>query len=63
MKNLSFYMEIQVNNYKIIELKEKMIVQYILDIDLKGFLFKLKNIENITNNIFELKNAKCIEKL
>ena len=30
--------------------------------DLRGFLFKFKNVEDIVNYIFELKGVKCIGK-
>ena len=62
MKGLFFCIEIWMNNYKIIGLKEKVIIQYIFDIDLRGFLFKLKNIEDMMNNIFKLKDIKYIRK-
>ena len=62
IKGLSFHIETQTNHYNIIELKEEVIVQYIFNINLKGFLFKLKNIKDIMNNIFESKGAKYIGK-
>ena len=53
----------QSKSYNLIELKEKVFIQYIFDIDLKDILSKFKNVENITNYIFKLKNTKYIEKL
>ena len=32
-------------SYNLIELKEEILIQYILDIDLKGFLSKFKNLK------------------
>lgn len=40
-----------------------MIIQYIFDIDLKGFLFKFKIMKDIVNYIFELRDTKCVGKL
>ena len=60
--SLILYIEIRANCYKITELKKKVIIQYILDIDLKGFLFKFKNIEDTVNCILKLKNIKYIRK-
>ena len=62
IEGLFFRIEIRANRYNIIELEEEVIVQYIFDIDLKGFLFKLKNVEDIANDIFELKDAKYVGK-
>ena len=50
------------NQYKFIKLKEEIIIEYILDIDLKGFLFKYKGVKDIMNYIFELRDIKCIRK-
>ena len=50
------------NQYKFIELEKEIIIEYIFDIDLKGFLFKYKGMEDIANYIFELKDVKYIEK-
>ena len=63
MNNLFQYIKIRMNYYKITELKEKIIIQYILDIDSKGFQPKLKNIKDIVNHILELRNTKHIKKL
>ena len=49
--------------YKIIKLKKEVIIQYIIDIDNKEFLFKFKGIENITNYILESKDTKKVGKL
>ena len=50
------------NCYNLIELKKKIIIQYIFNIDLKGFPFKFRMMEDIVNYILELKNTKYIEK-
>ena len=63
MNGLLLYIEIRANCYMITELEEKVIIQYILDIDSKGFPFKFKNVKDIVNHIFESKDAKYIEKL
>ena len=62
MNSLTPHIEIQANRYKLIKLKEEIIIQYIFDINLKGFLFEFKNVENITNYIFKSKGAKRIKK-
>lgn len=51
------------NYYNFKELKKEMIIQYIFDINSKGFLFKIKISKDIVNYIFELKNIKYIKKL
>ena len=48
--------------YKFIELKEKVVMEYIFDMNLKEFLFKYKEMEDIASYIFELKDMKYIRK-
>ena len=62
MNSFTLYIETRVNCYNLIQLEEEIIIQYILDIDSKGFPFKFKMIEDIANYIFELKDVKYIEK-
>ena len=55
--------ENQSKSYNLIKLKKKIFFQYILNINLKGFLFKFKNIKDIINYILKLKDTKQIRKL
>ena len=51
------------NCLKLLKLEEEVIVQYILDLDSRGFTPRLTNIEDIANYILELKGGKRIGKL
>lgn len=62
MNDFTPHIEIQTNYYNLTKLKKEMIIQYILNINSKGFLSKLKIIKNIANHIFESKNTKHIKK-
>ena len=59
----SSQMETRANRHKITELEEEVIVQYILDMDSRGFPPKLKNVEDIANHILESRGAKRVGKL
>ena len=61
MNNLILYIEIRINRYEFIKLKKEIIIQYIFNIDSKGFPFKYKKIKDITNYIFESKSIKNIK--
>ena len=49
-------------SYNLLKLEEDIIVEYIFNIYLKGFSFKFKNIEDMVNYIFELRDVKNIGK-
>ncbi|EDN99830.1 hypothetical protein SS1G_02688 [Sclerotinia sclerotiorum 1980 UF-70] len=63
MEGLPLRTETRANRHKITELEEEVIVQYILDMDLRGFPPKLKNVEDMANDILESRGAKRIGKL
>ena len=51
------------NYSKLLKLEEEVIIQYILDLDSRGFTPRLTSIEDIANYILELKGGKRISKL
>ncbi|KAJ8070734.1 hypothetical protein OCU04_001104 [Sclerotinia nivalis] len=55
--------ETRANCHNITELEEEVIVQYILDINNRGFPPKLKGVEDMTNYILESRGAKKVGKL
>ncbi|APA05653.1 hypothetical protein sscle_01g004230 [Sclerotinia sclerotiorum 1980 UF-70] len=57
MEGLPLRTETRANRHKITELEEEVIVQYILDMDLRGFPPKLKNVEDMANDILESRVA------
>ncbi|APA14250.1 hypothetical protein SS1G_11952 [Sclerotinia sclerotiorum 1980 UF-70] len=63
MEGLPLRTETRANRHKITELEEEVIVQYILDMDLRGFPPKLKNVEDMANDILESRGAKRVGKL
>jgi hypothetical protein len=47
---------------KLTELEKEVIIQNILDIDIRGFALRLASIENITNYILESQGGRYIRK-
>jgi hypothetical protein len=45
------------------ELEEEVIVQYIIDLDIRGFGPRLASVEDIVNNILETRGGKRVRKL
>ncbi|RAL64550.1 hypothetical protein DID88_002024 [Monilinia fructigena] len=50
-------------SHNLTELEEEVLIQYILDMDLRGFPPKFKNVEDMANYILESKGAKRVGKL
>jgi hypothetical protein len=48
---------------KLTELEEGVIVQYILDLDSRGFTPRLASIEDIVNYLLKTREGKHVEKL
>ena len=51
------------NYYKLTEIKEKVIIRYIPDLDTRGFAPRLTSIKDIANYILESRGGKRVEKL
>jgi hypothetical protein len=49
--------------YNLTELEEEVIVRYILNLDIRGFVPRLASIEDIANYILELRGGKRVGKL
>ena len=62
INSITSHFEYRFKSYNLLELKENIISKYIFDIDSKDFLFKFKNVKDIANHIFELKDTECIRK-
>ncbi|EDN91718.1 hypothetical protein SS1G_07578 [Sclerotinia sclerotiorum 1980 UF-70] len=56
-------METRVNNLNLIEKEEEVLIQYIIDIDERGFASKLNDIKDMANYILESRGAKRIGKI
>ncbi|APA15815.1 hypothetical protein SS1G_09323 [Sclerotinia sclerotiorum 1980 UF-70] len=56
-------METRANNLNLIEKEEEVLIQYIIDIDERGFASKLSGVEDIANYILESRDAKRVGKL
>jgi predicted HTH domain antitoxin len=54
--------ETEVIYYKLTEIKEELIIRYILDLDTRGFAPRLASIKDIANYILELRGGKYIRK-
>ncbi|APA15585.1 hypothetical protein sscle_15g103550 [Sclerotinia sclerotiorum 1980 UF-70] len=63
MDGLTPHTETRANCYKITQLEEKVIVEYIFDMDRRGFPPKIKGVEDMANYILESRNAKKVGKL
>ena len=48
--------------YKLTELEEEVVVQYILELDIRGFGPRLASIEEIANNILKSRDLEYISK-
>ncbi|APA15761.1 hypothetical protein SS1G_09399 [Sclerotinia sclerotiorum 1980 UF-70] len=56
-------METRANGHKITELEKKVLLQYIIDVDDRGFAPKLNDVEDMANYILQSRGAKKIGKL
>ncbi|EDN95836.1 hypothetical protein SS1G_12041 [Sclerotinia sclerotiorum 1980 UF-70] len=56
-------METRANGHKITELEEKVLLQYIIDMDDRGFAPKLSGVEDMANYILQSRGAKKVGKL
>ncbi|EDO00270.1 hypothetical protein SS1G_14140 [Sclerotinia sclerotiorum 1980 UF-70] len=55
--------ESRANSHNLTKLEEEMFIQYIIDMDKKGFVPKLNSVEDIANYILESQGAKKVGKL
>ncbi|KAF7914288.1 uncharacterized protein EAF01_000694 [Botrytis porri] len=55
--------EYRPKSYNLSELEENIISEYIIDMDLRGFPPKLRNVEDMANHILESRGAKRVGKL
>ena len=55
--------ETTVNCHKLTEIKEEVIIRYILDLDIRGFAPRLTSIKDIANYILESREGKRVRKL
>ncbi|EDO04991.1 hypothetical protein SS1G_07475 [Sclerotinia sclerotiorum 1980 UF-70] len=56
-------METRANNLNLIEKEEEVLIQYIIDMNERGFASKLNGVKDIVNYILESKDAKRVGKL
>ncbi|EDN91311.1 hypothetical protein SS1G_00714 [Sclerotinia sclerotiorum 1980 UF-70] len=63
MDGLTPHTETRANCYKITQLEEEVIIEYILDMDRRGFPPKIKGVEDMANYILESRSAKKVGKL
>ncbi|APA14877.1 hypothetical protein sscle_13g096470 [Sclerotinia sclerotiorum 1980 UF-70] len=61
INNRNNQMEIRANGYKITELEEKVLLQYIIDMDDRGFTPKLSGVEDMANYILQSRGAKRVK--
>jgi helix-turn-helix, Psq domain len=62
INNRIIFLERRPINIKLIILEEEVIIRNILDIDSRGFVLRLTNIEDITNYILKSREEKRISK-
>ena len=53
----------RLNYLKLLKLEEEVIIQYILDLDSRGFAPRLTSMEDIANYILESRGGKRVSKL
>ncbi|EDN94391.1 hypothetical protein SS1G_10264 [Sclerotinia sclerotiorum 1980 UF-70] len=56
-------METRANNLNLTEKEEEVLIQYIIDMDERGFASKLSGVEDMANYILESRGAKRVGKL
>ena len=49
--------DVRVNNARLTELEEKILIRYILDLDSRGFAPRLRNIKDIANILVASRNV------
>jgi hypothetical protein len=59
----TYRLEATANSLKLTELEELVLLQYILDLDSRGFTPRLAGIEDIVNYILESRERKRVRKL
>ena len=57
MASRTYRPESKANSLKLTELKEEIIIRYILDLDLRGFTPRLTSIKDIVNLLLESRGA------
>src|SRR6266566_8972718 len=57
INNISTHATTITNSQKLITLKEKIVVQEILDLDSRGFPSRIYNIKDITNRLLTIRNT------
>jgi hypothetical protein len=59
----TYRLEATANSLKLTELEESVLLQYILDLDSRGFAPRLAGVEDIVNYILESRERKRVRKL
>ena len=54
--------EIRNVRFNLIFIEEEIIVRYILDLDSRGFPFRIDDIEDIANSLFAMRSTKRVGK-
>ena len=52
--------DVRVNNTRLTELEEKILIRYILDLDSRGFAPRLHDVEDIANVLAKSRNASRV---
>jgi hypothetical protein len=63
INNRTTFLKRRLANIKLIMLEEEVIIRNILDIDSRGFVFRLASIEDITNYILKSQEGRRVSKL
>jgi hypothetical protein len=63
INNWTIFLKHRLINIKLIILEEEIIIRNILDIDSRGFVFRLVSIKDIANYIFKSREGRYISKL
>ena len=62
IKNCVLKIEERNIRHNLILIKEEILVRYILDLDLRGFPFRINDVRDITDLLYKIRHVKSINK-
>ena len=62
MKGVALKLEICNARFNLTFIEEEIIVRYIFNLDSRGFLFRIDNVEDMANSLLAMRSAKRVGK-